>query len=113
VCRPSPLKTYELGNLWRWLAPPKPIGNWPLTSLKQRRANSGPPSGPASPVPLWAAAGRRPSAIAVCLRQVAAATGIDRIITEVCLKSGFDGPEQAADAVKTTEPYSFVRQSQQ
>ena len=27
---------YNLGNLWRRLAPPAPIGKWSLTSLQQR-----------------------------------------------------------------------------
>ena len=32
---------YNLGNLWRRLALPKAIGNWSLTSLKQRLVKTG------------------------------------------------------------------------
>ncbi len=33
--------SYNLGNLWRRLALPKATGNWSLTSLQQRLANTG------------------------------------------------------------------------
>ena len=32
---------YNLGNLWRRLALPKTVGNWPLTSLQQRLVKTG------------------------------------------------------------------------
>jgi hypothetical protein len=32
---------YNLGNLWRRLAPPAPIGRWSLTSLQQRLVKTG------------------------------------------------------------------------
>jgi len=35
------LIAYNLGNLWRRLAPPKKIENWSLTSLQQRLVNTG------------------------------------------------------------------------
>ena len=35
------LLTYDLGNLWRRLALPKPIENWSLTSLEQRLVKTG------------------------------------------------------------------------
>jgi hypothetical protein len=35
------LLTYNLGNLWRRLALPKPIENWSLTSLEQRLVKAG------------------------------------------------------------------------
>jgi hypothetical protein len=35
------LLAYNLGNLWRRLALPKPIENWSLTSLQQRLVKTG------------------------------------------------------------------------
>ena len=35
------LIAYNLGNLWRRLALPKAIGNWSLTSLRQRLVKTG------------------------------------------------------------------------
>jgi len=35
------LIAYNLGNLWRRLALPQKIGNWPLTSLQQRLVKTG------------------------------------------------------------------------
>ena len=35
------LIAYNLGNLWRRLALPKKIENWPLTSLQQRLVKTG------------------------------------------------------------------------
>ncbi len=35
------LIAYNLGNLWRRLAPPAPIGKWSLTGLQQRLAKTG------------------------------------------------------------------------
>jgi Transposase DDE domain group 1 len=32
---------YNLGNLWRWLALPKAVGTWSLTSLQQRLVKTG------------------------------------------------------------------------
>jgi Transposase DDE domain group 1 len=32
---------YNLGNLWRRLTLPAPIGRWPLTSLQQRLVKAG------------------------------------------------------------------------
>ena len=56
---------YNLGNLWRRLALPAPIGKWPLTSLQQRLVKSDGHAHPRTGSRTWRyvpdGPGRRPS----------------------------------------------------
>ena len=60
------LIAYNLGNLWRRLALPAPIGKWSLTSLQQRLVKTGGRLIKARALLLVAAGGESPDAPALC-----------------------------------------------